>query len=112
MAISITSIESLQTYLEGVLNRANHHAESVEGVALTLLGAIIWRSTDEISVREYNGSPANMIWFYVGENRFAMTYNHTTGRIELKEKSNSGKVIADFDNSSTYQQIVNVFRNL
>jgi hypothetical protein len=34
MAISISSIELLQTYLVGVLTRAEHHAGNVEGVAL------------------------------------------------------------------------------
>lgn len=44
MAISIDSIETLQTYLSGVMGRAGHHAGQVEGVALALLGAVVWRS--------------------------------------------------------------------
>lgn len=34
MGISINSIDSLQTYLNGVLGRADHHAKNIEGVAL------------------------------------------------------------------------------
>jgi len=112
MAISINSIETLQQYLSGVLDRAEHHAGNVEGVSLALLGAIIWKSDGEIEVREYNGSPANMLWFWVGQNRYAMSYNHQTGQIELKERTHKGGVLHSFDNSTTYQEIIEIFRDL
>lgn len=48
MAIFIDSLQTLQKYLVGVLHRADHHAGKVEGVALTLAGAIIWKSTGVI----------------------------------------------------------------
>ena len=112
MAISINSIETLQHYLSGVLDRAEHHAGNVEGVSLALLGAIIWKSDGEIEVREYNGRPANMLWFWVGQNRYAMTYNHQTGQIELKERTHKGGVLHSFDNSTTYREIIEIFRNL
>ncbi len=112
MAISINSIEILQTYLKGVLLRAEHHAGNVEGVALTLAGAIIWKSTGEIEVREYAGSPANIIWFWVNDKRYAMTYNHSNEEIELKSRTQSGDIIATFDNDSKYSEIINVFNGL
>ena len=71
MAISINSLELLQTYLVGVLSRAEHHAFNVEGVALALAGAVIWKSDGEIAVREYAGSPANIIWFWVNNNKYS-----------------------------------------
>jgi hypothetical protein len=40
--------------------------------------AVMWRSTSEIEVREYNGRPANMMWFHIGENKFSLLYNHAT----------------------------------
>ena len=112
MAISIDSIETLQTYLNGVMGRSNHHAGQVEGVALALLGAVVWRSTGEISVREYAGNPANIIWFYVGDDRYALVYNHSTEKIELRERTQGGNAIAEFDNSTTYQEVIDVFRQL
>ena len=93
MAISIDSIDTLQRYLNGVLDRADYHAGKVEGVSLALLGAIVWKSDKEIEVREYNGSPANMIWFWVDGNRYAMSYNHSTEQIELKERTHKGGVL-------------------
>lgn len=112
MAISIDSIEGLQTYLNGVLGRANHHAENVEGVSLTLLGAVIWRSTGEISVREYNGVPANMIWFHINDNKYVLTYNHSDEAIELKDRTHTGNVLASFDNTTANSEIIEVFRKL
>ena len=111
MAITINSIEALQEYLRGVLDRANHDAGNVEGVALALLGAVIWRADGEISVREYAGRPANMIWFNVGDHRYVMTYNHN-GQIELKDRTHTGNVIANFDNSSSYQDVIDTFSRL
>lgn len=112
MAISIDSIQTLQNYLSGVMDRADHHAGQVEGVALALLGAVVWRSTGEISVREYAGNPANIIWFHVGNKHYALVYNHNNLKIELRERTQSGSSIAEFDNSTTYQEVINVFKTL
>lgn len=112
MAISINSLDTLQNYLIGVLGRANHHAGKVEGVSLALLGAIIWRTNGEISVREYNGNPANMIWFHIDGKKYAMTYNHANEEIELKERTHTGTIIATFDNSTSYESIIKIFKNL
>lgn len=92
MAISVNSIQILQDYLRGVLDRAGHHALNVEGVALALLGAMIWKSDGSIEVREYAGAPANMLWFWVNDNRYVLTYNHEAQTIELKNRSNTGTV--------------------
>ena len=112
MAISIDSIETLQRYLNGVLERADHHAGNVDGVSLAILGAIVWKSDGEIQVREYNGSPANMIWFWVNRNKYAMSYNHSTEQIELKERTHKGGVLHSIDNSTSYQEIIEIFNEL
>lgn len=112
MAISIDSIGKLQDYLNGVLGRAGHHAGNVEGVALTLLGAVVWKSDQEIEVRQYNDRPANMIWFWVNGKRYVLTYNHKTQKIDLKDRTHTGSVIDSFDNNSTYQQIIKTFGSL
>lgn len=113
MAISINSLNILQQYLQGVLDRSDHHAKNVEGISLTLIGAIMWKSDiSKIEVREYDGRPANMIWFEVNNKRYVLNYNHSTGLIDLKERTNSGSVLASFDNSTTYEQVISIFKNL
>lgn len=53
-----------------------------------------------------------MIWFWVNGNRYAMLYNHSTEQIELKNRTHKGNVLHSFDNSTTYQEIINVFENV
>ena len=112
MAITINSINSLQTYLNGVMNRSEHHAGNVEGVALALLGAVMWKADGEIEVREYNGRPANVIWFHISGNKYALTYNHSDETIDLRERTQSGSVIEQFSNATTYKQIIDAFSRL
>jgi hypothetical protein len=108
MAIIIDSLDGLQIYLNGVLNRSNHHAGNVRGISLTLIGAILSKATGEIKVREYNGRPANMIWFSVGPNNYMMKYNHGTEMIELHDRI-SGTLRDEFDDSTPYNQIIDTF---
>ena len=112
MAITITSIQELQTYLQGVLDRANHHAINVSQITLALVGAIIWRADGQISVREYGGRPANMIWFHIGDHRYVLTFNHGTQKIELKDRTQTGAIITTFDNTSSHQDVIAAFENL
>lgn len=112
MPISINTIQILQEYLQGVLGRADHHAKNLEGVALALLGAIIWKSTGNIEVRGYSGKPANMIWFLVEGNKYTMSFNHNTQKVDLKRRTNNGDLVAYFDNNTTYQQVIDIFKEL
>lgn len=50
MAKTIKDIKILKDYLTGVLDRANHHAQNVNEIALAIAGGIIWRTTDKIRV--------------------------------------------------------------
>lgn len=111
MAIVIDSVDSLQTYLNGVLHRSDHHAGNVRGASLALIGAILSKATGEIRVREYNGRPANMIWFSVGPNNYMMKYNHDSEMIELHDR-NSGTLINEFDDNTSYADIIGAFNRL
>lgn len=112
MAIQIDSVEILKAYISGVLERSNDHAQRVEGVSLALIGAVIWRSTGRIEVRQYGGTPANVLWFEVGSNRYAFVYNHSTESIELKSRTINGETLATFNNSTDLGIILNFFRAL
>jgi len=41
MLLSVRNVEIMQTYLDGVMTRADHHANEVAEIALALIGAII-----------------------------------------------------------------------
>lgn len=111
--LTIQSINALNEYLNGVMDRANHHANNVNEVALTLAGAVMWRTTDDIEVRSNNnGGTGNMLWFHVDDNRFVLSYNHQTGRIDLIERSMQGRVRHSFDNSNTAIDVKAIFATL
>ncbi len=112
MAIKIDSIDLLQEYLTGVLDRAGHHAGAVNGVALTLLGAVIWKTGGDIEVKEYDGETKNMIWFRVNGKTYLMRYEHSLGQIELHDRNINGKVLYRFDNSTPYTVIIDAFNSL
>jgi hypothetical protein len=112
MPIRIDSIELLQEYLRGVLDRAGHHAGNVNGIALSLLGAVIWKSDGNIEVKEYEGDTKNMIWFWVNGNKYLMRYEHRTGQIELHDRNINGTVLHRFDNTTPYADLINAFNSL
>lgn len=113
MALPINTIDQLRTYLDGVAGRANHHAPNVTDVALAVAGAVIWRADpSSIEVREYNGRMANMIWFTIGGNRYALVYNHQGQCIELRDRGQQGNVLNQFDNSHSAGQVRAVFDSL
>ncbi len=111
--LTIQSINALNEYLNGVMDRANHHAHNVNEIALTLAGSVMWRTTDDIEVRSNNnGGTGNMLWFHIDNKRFVLSYNHQSGQIDLIERSMQGRVIYSFDNSKTAVEVKSIFATL
>ncbi|MBS1977859.1 MAG: hypothetical protein JST46_10845 [Bacteroidetes bacterium] len=112
MALTITTLKLLNGYINGVMQRAEHHAESVNEIVLTLAGAVIWKATQDVEVRTYGDETANILWLTVGQNRYALGFNHHSGEIELHERTQNGIVLASFSNKSTAEQVKQVFDRL
>ena len=113
MAITANDVDVLHQYAEGVMNRADHHAGQVKGIALALLGGIIWRGEPgSIAIKQYAGSPANVLWVTIGGRRYAFAYNHTTGEIEIRDRTQSGTALHSFSNSTPVADVETVFRAL
>jgi len=110
MPISVDDVATLETYLQGVMNRSKHHAETVGAIALALLGAVLWRKDEKpLEVRRYAGGPANIVWFEVAGNRYALAYNHRAGSIELRERTQTGRVRHRFTNDTPVAEVRDVF---
>ena len=64
MPIQLNSVGELQTYLTGIIGRARHHAPEIEGILLTLTGAVVLRkdANSPLEARSWNGSLANVLW--------------------------------------------------
>lgn len=112
MALTVNTLTLLNEYVNGVMNRANHHGQNVNEIVLTLAGAVIWRATQDIEVRTYNGETANILWLTVNANKYVLAFNHNTGKIEIRESTQNGIVLASFDNMTTADQVKQIFSGL
>jgi hypothetical protein len=113
MPITANDADVLHQYAEGVMNRAEHHAGQVKGVALGLLGGIIWRGeSGSIEIKQYAGGLGNVLWVTIGGKRYAFAYNHETGKIEVRDRTQSGPGVHSFDNSTPAAEVEAVFRAL
>lgn len=109
--LNINSLQDFQNYGKGVLKRALCHAPNVTDLILPLAGAVLIHGKD-INVREYNGKPANMMWFTKGTKRYCFHYDHEHGKIKLFDRSFKGALITELDNKTTNQDIIDLFEKL
>ncbi len=100
--IQIDNIDSVNEYLKWVTIKADHHADKVNAVCISLLGAIIWKNEGSIKVREHKGRMKNQIWFTCNNTTYNLSYDHATEKINLKKGRST---IYSFENSSTHEQI-------
>jgi Integron cassette protein VCH_CASS1 chain len=113
MAITANDVDVLHRYAEGVMDRADHHAGKVKGIALALLGGIIWRGEPgSIEIKQYAGGLANVLWVTIGGKRYAFAYNHATEAIELRDRTQSGNVLQSFNNDTAVADVEALFRSL
>jgi Integron cassette protein VCH_CASS1 chain len=113
MPQQVTDVDVLRDYLRGVMDRADHHAQNVNEVALAVAGGVIWRKDDdplEVMVRE--GEMKNVLWFKVNGQRYVLSYNHGAAEIELRRGTTRGNEIASFSNAMPTSQVRAVFRGL
>ena len=113
MSLTVADLDTLESYLNGVLNRSQHHAQTVGAIALALIGAVLWRKDPEpVEVRTYAGGTANILWFHVSGNRYALAYNHHEECIELRERTQNGNVLAQFTNETPVTEVQQIFGSL
>ena len=112
MALVIQTLASFKEYLNGVMLRADHHGENVNEIILTLVGAVLWRATSDIEVKTYKNAMANVIWFTINDNRYALAFNHQTGSVELRQRTLTGDVLTTFNNKTNLADIKIIFSQL
>ncbi|WP_114911437.1 hypothetical protein [Acidibrevibacterium fodinaquatile] len=113
MPITAKDVEALHTYAKGVMERADHHAGQVKGIALALLGGIIWRGEpNSIRTRPFLGRPANMLWVTIAGKTYAFAYNHETQKIEIRDRTQTGRVLYAVDDTNSVADIEAFFRKL
>ncbi|MFL5898625.1 MAG: hypothetical protein ACJ76D_09215 [Solirubrobacterales bacterium] len=114
MPQTVASVDVLQQYIRGVMQRAEHHANNVDEIALALAlaGAVVWRKDGEIEVMAREGDMKNVLWVCVNGRRYALSYNHDHGSIEVRERNTQGNVLASFTNANTVHEVKQFFAGL
>ena len=114
MALRLNTVDRLQQYLLGVSERASHHAPNVEHVILTLAGAIVLYKDQRtnLEARTYQGSLTNVIYAIINGTRYVFTYEHQQQLVEIRHGSIRGTPVGSFTNTTTLQQIIQIFSTL
>jgi len=114
MAMTVVDIDGLQTYIEGVMDRAKHHADKVDKIALALVGVLIWKKDRDqpIKVMTNRGDTANVLWVFIGGTRYVLSYSHSGGAIEMRSRSTHGPVLHTFTNDTSVARLVKTFESL
>jgi hypothetical protein len=113
MPKQVTDVELLKEYINGVMGRADHHAEFLNEIALAIIGAIVWKKDEEpIEVRTRKGEMKNVLWVKINKVRYAFSYNRETKTIDLTEEKPKGKLIHSFSNSTSLSEVRRVFEEL
>ncbi|TAF08305.1 MAG: hypothetical protein EAZ77_07330 [Nostocales cyanobacterium] len=113
MPQQVTDIETLKSYINGVMSRADHHAGDVNEISLALAGAIVWKKdVDPIEVMVRDGETKNVLWVKINNTRYAFSYNHNSGEIELRRASIRGDILHTFSNKTPLNQIKQIFESL
>jgi hypothetical protein len=114
MTISVKDMDTLHTYLQGVMDRAKHHAGPVMGVVATVCGCIVWRADPgSLEVKQYSGEMKNVLWVAINGKFYCFTYNHRLLSVEIRQNTMTGKVLHTLnDTNTTHTAIVDLFRTL
>ena len=115
MALTVTEVEELRQYLQGVMARADHHAGDVKQISLALAGAILWRKNDDEPIKVMvgrTGETRNVLWVKIGATRYVFSYNHDAGTIEMREGSTQGATLHSFTNKTPLATLHGIFNNL
>ena len=115
MPVRIDDVEPLKRYLNGVMARAEHHAQNVSGVALALVGAIIWeKDNSEIRVRGTTDKDMkNVLQVDIKGEEYSFKYDHDDGgSIELHRGKTTGPLVHRFSNATPVSEVQRVFAGL
>lgn len=66
----------------------------------------------DIMVRGTEGSEGNVLWFHVRGKSYAFRYEHADGTVEIRRDSVRGQPVAKMDNSTTVDELREVFEGL
>jgi Integron cassette protein VCH_CASS1 chain len=115
MPVAVSDIQTLRTYVRGVLGRAKHHAQNVDEIVLALAGAVIaWKDSAPLQVRSApGGGLGRALTFTSARHRtYTLSYNHHAQAIDLKDGNFQGPVLHSFSNATPLSSVSSAFAAL
>jgi hypothetical protein len=106
--INVTDKPTIDRHVDKVLVRAFHHAAEITAVVIALRG-FVETCGEDIKVR-----PGGVTWFKsrsTGQ-RYAVSYPHEDRKVDLREGSQQGRTLYQFDNDTTVNELAQAFGNL
>ena len=109
MKKTLSTEKDISAFLIEKIEKAGHHAQDVKYVVPALWGFIQTFGKNP-SVKFEEDSPyGNLAWFTMNGIPYCLAYNHNTLMIELRNRSQKGKTIMNFNNNTTNEEIFSIF---
>ncbi len=54
----------------------------------------------------------NVLWMHTDEKKYALSYKHDTGEIEVRENGIHGRVLKSFSNDTSVSEVKKFFEDL
>lgn len=115
MPVAVNDVDVLKRYLRGVLGDAKHHANHVEEIILALVGGVISRKNAvplEVQKAPKRGMGHAIRFISTRGCRYALSYDHSSKAIVLKQGSSQGTVLHSFTNATPLSQVAAIFASL
>lgn len=115
MPVTVSDVTALQAYMRAVVAAAKHHAKNVEGIVLALAGAVIARKDDDAPLEVHSGKGGGLgqaITVTIKKERYAFSYDHENGCIQMKRGSFQGPVIHRFTDDMPVSEVARIFKDL
>lgn len=95
-----------QTFLQNAIANSNHHAKEVLEVLPLALGNLYFIGANIKKMR------TNIVWFEKCDKPYVIAYNHNSKKIEVRNKSQKGNTLFDFDNNTSIKVVNDLFMTL
>ena len=92
-------IKNISKYFDRIVFNSNHHAPGI-GNTIRFLGFETIRLGGKIE-RYLKNKEANCVWITISGKRLFFTYNHESGKIEIKTSSHKGEILASLDDKNS-----------
>ena len=114
MPINAHDVEMLHDFAVALMARAGRRTNHVRGIALAMLGGIIWRvDPGSIEIKFQDGGRANVLrWVSVTGYEYACAYNQQADEIEIRDRNGRGSLLHSFSNATPIAEVERIFSTL